>query len=322
MTHQQAPALAACLLCCAAAFGSVQGPVSGYVLDARTQVLRPVNGFPGAATLGVPLALPFPVRLAAIGRDYALIAGSDANDRLFLARDLSSGAPRMAPLDAIAAPVTRVVWNADGNAALVYSQSPAHFQVITGLPDAPRVSAPIDPGPLNAGPTAMALNAAADRIIASGGGGVYEYSRADGDSWDYRLLASADGVSSILFRNAGHDVVFASQATNEIMTITDFDGAGGASVLAGSADGVDTPVAMQAADGDRELWVANAGSRSLLVLHTGTAGSPQQIPLSAVPSRCDPLDWNSVLVLNEAGSAPLLLLDWARERTVFFVPLD
>jgi len=308
----------------ALAAAGIRGPVSGYVLDERSHAIRPVNGIPGAATLGNPVNLGFQARLAAIGRDVALVAGFDDHDQLFLARELEAETPAVSAVEGAIGGIGRIVWNETGDAALLYSPSAGQFQVITGVAAVPRLSVPIDAGPVAAALNAMALNAGADRIAAAGGqdGALYLFSSAGDGSWNYKLLAAASGVPAILFRNSGRDVIYASKANDEIIAIRDIDGTGDISVLAGSADGVSVPVGLAAANGDRELWVANQGSSSLLAFDMAAGGAPQNIPLASAPSRCDRLDWKSLLVLNDVGGAPLLLLDGAQGRSVFFVPVD
>ncbi len=315
MIRHLAAALVAGALSCAA---QIQGPISGYVLDSRSHALRPVNGIPGAATLGPALSLPFALRLAAAGRDFAVVSGFDENNGLYLARGLASGSPSLVALEGALADVSAVAWNDAGDAAVLHSRTAGRLQVISGLPAEPRVAASFDAGRVVA---AMALSAPADRVVVAGDDGVYLFSPSGGE-WNGRVLDGAPGVSALLFRNGGRGLVFANKTVNQIMSIDDVDGAGGITVLAGEADGVSEPVALASANDGRELWAANAGSSALLVFDTAVPGPPQQVTLAAAPSRCDPLDWKSLLILNEVGRAPLLVLDWARDRTVFFVPVD
>ena len=84
----------------------VTGPVSGFVVDGRYRVLRPIEGIPGAARIGAPLDLPFPIDQAAVAasQDYALLTAANSDGRPVLVRALRSGAPQITPIDrAIAA---------------------------------------------------------------------------------------------------------------------------------------------------------------------------------------------------------------------------
>lgn len=306
---------AASALPAAGADAGISGPVGGFVLDSRTGAIRPVNGIPGASTLGAALALPFPVRQAAIAaaRDFAL-AVSDADGAVYLLRGLAGGAPESVPLEG-APNASRIVLNASGTAALLYTKDAASLQVIAGLPDRPAVAAAFDVSGLGE-IAAMALSADGARVVAgtSGEGAVYELA-ADGP----RRLAASHGVSAIAFRN--RDILFTNRTTNELVLVSGAD-EGGISVLAGEGNGVNQPVAVASIDAGREIWVANAGSSSVLALDMANPGVSYTLPLAAVPTRCEPFDGASVMVLNDAGEAPLLLADWARNRATYFVPAD
>ena len=78
----------------------ISGPVSGFVVDGRSQRLRPINGLPGSAVLGTAVQLPFSAGLAAAATDldYAIVTDAHGTGEPFLARGLASGAPTVAPL--------------------------------------------------------------------------------------------------------------------------------------------------------------------------------------------------------------------------------
>lgn len=303
----------------AAADSGIRGPVTGFVFDARLHAIRPINGLPGAATLGAALPLPFAVRQAAVSArlDYAL-AVSDADGQVYLVRGLSSDTPAASAVQGTLADAGRVLVNAPGTAALVYSQASGSLQTISGLPDDPRAAPPVDVSAAGEiGALALSPDAARAALANAGEGAVYELSAGA-----LNRLAATHGVSALAYSNGGRDLLFASQATNEIALIRGLDGNGDLSVLAGEGDGVGNPVGIQSVNGGREIWIANAASSTLLVLDMTAPGVSYNIPLSAAPTRCEPLDGNSLILLNDAGATPLLLADWARGRAVYFVPAD
>ena len=161
----------------------------------------------------------------------------------------------------------------------------------------------------------MAVSGAGPRFAVGTADAVYLYN--DGGP---QLLAQAHEVSAMAFRDGGRDLVYASRANNEVILVSGLDGGGGISVLAGAAEGIDNPVGLASVNGGRELWVANAGTGSVVVLDEAAPGSPHLTPLAATPTRCDSLDGKSLLIFNDAGSGPVLLADWARGRTAYFVP--
>jgi hypothetical protein len=293
----------------AAAESGIRGPVAGFVLDTRIRAIRPINGMPGAAVLGPAVPLSLPVRQAAISKtsDFAL-AISEEDGRVYLVRDLPGEAPDAAALEGAVESVAKMTLN--GASAVLYSKESGRVQTITGLPGEPRMGDPMDapPGEL----TALSISPDGSRVAAGTDEAVYLY--RDGGP---HLLAAGYEVSAIAFRHDGRDLVLANRATNEILSMEEN---GGASVLAGEADGVDQPVGLASVNGDRELWIANAGSGSALVIDEDTPGAPQRVTLPAAQTRCEPLDGRSVLVFNDAGNGPVALADWARGRTAYFVP--
>ncbi len=308
-------------LCAAGAADSgINGPVSGYVLDGRSHAIRPVNGIPGAAMLGAPAAIPFPVQAAAVaaGRDYALVA--DESGKVMLARALGASSPAMTAIGDAIDGVTRMALSENGAAAVLYSAGSGRLQVVTGLPDDPRAGTAADASGLGAEATALAVDDTGKHVFAGTGamdGGLYALSGGD-----LTRVAAAHEVSAIALLNGGGDVAFANKATDEVVLVRGAAGAANVQVVGSASAGVNQPVGLQAADSGRQLWVANAGSSAALVFNLAEPGAPGIVNLPGAPTRCDRLNGISVLVFNDAGSSPLLLVDWAQAPNVYFVPVD
>jgi hypothetical protein len=300
----------------AAADSGIDGPVSGFVLDGRNGAIRPVNGIPGAALLGAPAPIPFEVRAAAVaaGLDYALVAGE--NGQVMLARALASASPAVTAIPGAIGGVSRMALSENGSAAVLYSANERRMQVVSGLPGEPRAGAPADASALGE-VTALAVDDAGKHAFAGTSGAVYSLSGGD-----VVRVAGAQDVSAIALLNGGRDLAFASKGTDEIVLVRDAVGAASVLIVGSASAGVNRPVGLQPADGGRQLWVANAGSSAALVFNLAVPGAPESVDLPGPPTRCDRLNGRSVLVFNEAGASPLLLVDWARERKVYFVPVD
>lgn len=317
-----------CVIALAALFGSVPaaassgigGPLTGFVFDARLGAIRPINGMPGASVMGSPVLLPMTAAQAAISSklDFALAVSAD--DRLlYLVRGLSGPNPASTAVPGALVGAQKLELNEPGTAAVLYDSVTGKLQVVSGLPDNPSAGPPLDAAAGGSELAVMALSADGTRIAAgfSGDpGGIYEFF-ADGSA--PRLLAQAHAVGAIAFSAGGRNVLYANQATNEIMSIRDIEGDGEITVLAHEADGVSKPVGLRAVNADREIWVANSGSDSLLIIDSAASGVAS-IALAGAPTRCDVLDGGSLLVLNDAGAEPLLLADWANGRAAYFVP--
>lgn len=308
--------------CLSGRASGISGPASGFVLDGRMHAIRPVNGIPGASLLGGPVALPFSVQRAAIARDFALVTGTEEG-RVFLVRGLREPVPEIVPLDGVIPDIAMFSLSPSGASALLYSASAGQIQVVSGLPGKPAAASPVDINMLPGGVAAMALNDSGSRAVAGvydgAGYAVYSVFPANADSGP-KLLGRAHDLSAIALLNDGADAVFADRSTNQVFLVHDIEGSADFSILAGEQDGISAPVALRGVNS--ELYIADAGSSSLTVVDMVNRGVPASVPLPGAPSRCEALDGGSILVLNEPGSAPLLLLDLTQGRNVFFVPAD
>ncbi len=303
----------AALVVPAAAESGIQGPVTGFISDTRLRAIRPINGLPGSSTLGEALPLGFAVRHAAVSAalDFAL-AVSDDDGALYLVRGLRMAEPQVAAVEGALPGISRIVLN--GAEALLYSPAEGRLQVITGLPERAETAAPVEAP--SGEVAALALAPGGARFAVGVSDAVHLYS---GEG--FSLLAAAPGISAVAFRAGGNDLVYASRDANQVVLVSGLDGAGNSAVLAGEAEGVNAPVGLLSVDDDRELWIANAGSSSALVLDAAAPGAPATVPLAAAPTRCELLDGKSMLLLNDAGNGPLLLADWAGRRA-YFVPAE
>jgi hypothetical protein len=319
------------VLCLLAAIASahagdgISGPVSGFVVDARSSVIRPILGIPGAATLGPAINLPVAVETAAFaGRAFAIAANTDGD--LFLVQQLAAVTPDSKPIDGVQGPVSRMALNAAQTAAVAYSRDRRSLQLITGLPTNPQISQPIDVSALEGEVTALALGNDAVSVLAGtttvDSGFVYLV-HAPGSLPDgARLLARLQSAAAIALVHNGKDAFIADRAANSIIYLRDLEGSADVIPWADASTGVATPTGLCSLGGD-QLLVANAAldGTSVSVIDA-TSSLVRQIPLSANPTRCDSLDGAGTLVLNDPGDSPLLLVDTTETLRVAFVPVD
>ncbi len=303
----------------AAALGSAQasdigGPVAGYTIDGRSHSIRMIEGIPGAARLGAPLSLPFAIGTAAVSaqRDYALVTDVNGDGHLVLARGLRSGAPRTSALAGAIAPAG-ISLSDSGAVAVLYGNAPAKVQFVTGLPDAPQALDPIDIAMLNGGVLALAADSAGrSALLAAADGGIY---RTDGRSiqWVVRI----PGAASVAFLPNGDDAVVASTA-GEVLLLHGLSGTLSVRAVANASNGIQSARAVRALS-DREIAVVDgAGGLAAIDLENS---SVEWIGLAGAAGRIVPLDRN-LLLLNEVGPQPLLLLDTTNGRAPYFVPAD
>jgi hypothetical protein len=297
--------------------GGVGGPISGFVLDGRSNALRAIEGLPGAARLGAAVRLPFAVAIAAVAvrQDYALVIPASGQPRAMLARGLRSGAPETLPLDGAVEP-SAIAIASSGTVAVLHSRAAHKLQFVVGLPAAPRALDPVDTSALDGEGVALAIDAnGSDALLAAADGQIYRASRGAAALTRIARLRGAASLSMLPDRDAA---VALSAESGEIVLLDGLTG-GALSIrtVAGPLQGIPHPRAVQTLD-SRSIGVIADGRLAAVDLETGTV---DWIDVAAAAESFEPMD-RHLFVLNRAGTQPLLLLDAARGRSTWFVPPD
>jgi len=296
-------------------------PVTGYVTDSRTGTLRPINGLPGASLLGPPLSLPFTIDQAQVcaGKDFAIALESAESKQVWLIRGLRSGNVIAAKLDGVFA--DRIRLNAPCTAALLYSQTSATAQFLTGLPDQPSASDPMLAGAIGI-VAAMELSSDASTALISfsdpAAGGVYLLTPS---AFGPAQIATAVQPVAMSFLNGDHDALVADGATGEVFEIRGIQTDKTRQPLLSLQDGLKQPAGVRVI-GNRTLFVADAGANVIFEMDLVTGAMSNQVPVAGVPTRIDALALPDAFALTDAGLGQLLLLDTSQGRNVVFVPLD
>jgi hypothetical protein len=292
------------------------GTVPGYILDSRSASIRAVYGIPGALQLSAPLDLPFAVASAMFGPagDYAVAIGGQQPAHAFLIQSLSS-VPTVTDLGAVADNTRVLAVNAPGSAALLYSGDGTAIQFVTGLPLAPVVSGAVSTSAL-AGPiTAAALDAGSCAIV---GTGALETLCADGTS--QRIVPLGMNVSDLVLANRGQDIVLADRTAQQIVLVSQYAQSANITVLAGPADGIATPVGLQAVSAT-QILAADSGASAVFVIDPTGALPIASIDLNVAPTQLRSLADRSILLLNDASALPFTIMDLQTMRT-FFIPTN
>jgi hypothetical protein len=242
-----------------AQFGSLSGPIMGYVFDRNAGRLRPLQGIPGSATVGKPVESPPFVQ--ALGLDAThVIASSDSSRELVV---LSLGGSEASSLVIPGAPSnpSRSAASNRGTAAAFYYSDTHQIQAVTGLPNEPRtVSVHQLDGPV----TQMAINDDATLLLFAvsqeEGEALYSWNPSSGSAG---FVTSALSISAISITRNG-DAIVTDRGADEVFAI--WNPAGGAvrRLLADKAQGVSSPAGVVVSD-DR-MYVGNAGSGSVMTL--------------------------------------------------------
>jgi DNA-binding beta-propeller fold protein YncE len=295
--------------------GAVAGPVTGFIFDAQAGRIRPMLGMPGSAYLGATVVSD--VNSASVSPDgsaaFAIQAG-----KLLLYTGLASGTPTAVGLRG-AITADRFAWAPGATAAAIYSSKSAQAQIVSNLPETPSAGTPIDLSGLTGQVAALAFDGKQIILaIGSGGsGGIYTVTAQSGP----QRIASAASPSALVL--AGADLYFADQQTEQIWEVQSYAGQPVPLLFAGDAS-ISLPVGLQLSTDASRLYVANAGSRVLVVYDVAARSQIESIPLNFTPTKLDRFGNASVFVLNNTGQGPAPLFVFsdanAAKLAVYFVP--
>lgn len=294
--------------------GVVAGPVAGYVFDASAQALRPVQGIPGAALLGDPVALGMVASSATVSPrlDSVAVVAADGSFHIFT---LNAGAAAEVPVNGITTTPARVVYSPNGTSAALFANG--RIQVVTGLPAVPAPGSTFD------------LSA----VPARPGRGHRQFtgSFAVSDDGAYVLVAEGSGVqllgtgpakqvmagrtTSVAFAPGSHDAVVAGTG---VTLVRDVAGAATPLTLA-PADPTQTAVGAAFSSDGSHLYVAGTAAQAVTAYDL-KAGTSSQIACNCSPAGLTGM--GNLYRLNEVGNAPLWLLDpYAGTPRIVFVPV-
>ncbi len=298
---------------------AVSGPVPGYVLDSRTGTLRPVLGIPGAMQLGSRVPLPFTVASVefAPGANLAAVISNETPAHFYVIQNLSN--PTINDLGPVADGSIVLAINRTGQTAVLTAQG--QLQFVTGLTRLPVLANAIPTrgllGAISAGAVDDAGKCALLGTAADSTGSLQTFC-SDGSS---QTLLSQAGlrIAAIGLANSGQDAILADSAGQQILRVAGYTQPGAITALATANDGISTPVAMQV-NGER-LMVADSAASVLFFIDLSGQAPIQSSQLNSPPSRLKFLADTTVLVLNDASTAPFTVFD-LQTMQPFFIPTN
>ncbi len=283
----------------------LEGPLTGYLFDARTGSIRPIVGLPGAAYVGDALAG---------GLEWADIApaGGVALARkdgvLYAVRGLGRPDPVWNPIENASITPDRAAWSPDAAMALIYCSTSGQAQLVRNLLTAPAAGKTWALGP---GAGVLALDSEA-RIVAGFDDGLYLLNAEAASS----LLAPLARPRAVLI--AGSRLLAAGQG-GEILEIEDYAGHPKAMALGE----IPEPVGLALASDGRTLYVASRSERAILIYDLASRTPMARLALDAEPMTLSPLAAASAFLVRQPveDSEPLLVLKVAPEPGIWFVPV-
>jgi len=316
---------------------SVRLPVLTFVLDGAGG-LRPVIGIPGAASIGMPVELGFPViRAAAAANDYILATSNegawpvllqvrgntinvrpveafsslqDLREEPGCAEDEPWPARRRLPTcraDRGFSPngitVDRVVLSPSGSAAAFFSASKQRAWAFTNLSQSPVLAGTFDVG----GPGGITALAISDdgRTLAAG--------IADGDAGSLfiqnagqpsQTIPGVSHAAAIEFLHNSDQAVIADDRVNTIYMLANRQ----LFSVANADNGISAPIALALSNDNRKIFIANSGSGS--VVQIGPDGAiGQSRSCNCAVTGLHVTNTDGVYRLTDFSGGPIALLD-------------
>ena len=192
---------------------TITGPVAGYAVASSGPELRAIFGVPGSYRFSDPLPLPDGVTRIHItpGQDFALVERGDAGLGILF---LSGGTvDRVAAVDGAMATADWVAFSPRARSAILFSSSAHRLQVLSGLPDGPRLVMDLDATNLPERPVVGGLSDDSQVLLVASRRAVY---RIPPDGATQLLLSAEEIVSLAILRN-GTDAVVAERRTGPVL---------------------------------------------------------------------------------------------------------
>lgn len=292
---------------------SLSGPVQAFTYDAPTRSIRPVNGFPGAASFGpalmdnIDFASIAPEQTYGIllkGGAYAVVSGLASKTNL-------------TPLSGISANPEAVAWSQNGSVAVLYSRSQSWIQSISGFPANPAAAPQVDASSLG-NLASVAIDSTGSNIVVGVQGnnaGLYQVKGTQ-----FSLLASTPNPISLSFSSDGKTVYALDGTTGDVVAA----GISAPAVQTIALAGITNPVAIQALTDSQNrqvLYIAGGTDRLLRVLDIATQQTLSETALPFEPTTIGQLASTSfVLAPRTLSTAPLWLFANNPQPGAYFVP--
>jgi hypothetical protein len=268
--------------------------------------LRAILGVPGAFRFSDPLALPDAtsrVRVAP-GQDFALIERRNADPAALV---LNAGAvDHSTPLTGVLPAADWVTFSAGGASAVLFSARARRMQLVTGLPDAPRIALDLDAAALAGAPHSAAVSDDGKLLLIAAAQSVFAVP-PDGPP---QLVFSGSAVQGIAILPNAPGAVIADGGSLYL-----WNAGAGARVVVSGLDGL-TAIA-PSADGSA-VYVAREGFAALSVIDLAT-GEVREFESAIAPLGLTPLRSRDTFLISATAGQPgwIFYRDGSEGRTVF-----
>jgi len=244
---------------------TIAGPVAGYVVESSGPALRAILGVPGSFLFGDSLPLPAGVTRIhlAPGQDFALVERADSG--LAVVRLNSGGVEPATAVDGAMPAADSVAFSGSATSAILLSSAASRLQVLSGLPETPRVTMELDTGTLPEAPRTAAVSDDGQTLLIASGRAVYLV-RQDGSA--QRLMQGREIVSVAILRN-GTDAAVSDRGTGSIHLLRNVSSAPVEQVLASGLKGLGN--LYPSWDGET-IFVARPGTKAVSSIDVASGG--------------------------------------------------
>jgi hypothetical protein len=298
---------------------SMSGSALGFVFDPQGHALRPLLGIPGASIFGktVGLSVDLAEAIVAPAGDHALAITRDSE--LVEIRQIGS-VPAVRPVLRTKSVIDVMRLSPMGGEAILYRRAANTYQLVTNLPGVPVAGPEFDLPASHGSLTALAL---------ADGGRAALAGFSDGESGAIYLLSSTGQPalvsavrhpSSITFLSHSHDALIADKTEDKIYLLRNVTGNVATLLIADKGEGVAGPVAVEASRDGKQIFAANARSRTVLTVELEN-GAHVLHSCHCVPTTLSHLKGNALYRITEPSKGPIWLFDGdAPHPRVVFVP--
>jgi hypothetical protein len=314
------PCLGGLSLFCAmlAAQPGIVGPVEAFTFDAPTRSLRAVTGLLGSSTFGPILVGALDSAFVAPQTNYAIAFRESREGGAWFVSGLGSDHIGMSKLSIDARP-DGLAWSRDGSVAVLYSLSTGSIQLISGLPSAATVGAPIDLTRLGGPLLGIAADTTGQNIaIGLGGdhGGIYLMDRNN----NFVPVTSLTKPVALVFSDDGRKLYAIDGDNGQLVEVDTGDFTAQSVDLSDLAD----PVAVAAVTdgaGRRVIYVAGRSNRMLRSYDASTHEIIASVSLQFQPTSIQVLGPTSFILAPRVSAAdPLWAFKTFAVPAAYFVP--
>ena len=282
-------AFSSAIIFCLAAMAedvTISGPTMGLVYSEG--VIRPVLGMPGAAYVASRLPLDFTPESVTIAPEQTFALAMSTGKLILI--DASRGKLAMREVEGVT-DAAKAWFSPAGKSALILSKDGLRAQLLTGLPDRPRVSGLVI---LSDSVAIAAIGEDARFALTASDSGVI--SQWDGDG-NLRGSLTLGDIASLQFYNRSGDALAASRSSKKLFKIRE----SGEAIPICEMDAIAVATSID----DTIVYAVSADGTIQAMRENGDPAGSYYSPIQATRLQ----RMGGVLLLNEYGNGPLAVFD-------------